>query len=274
MSAGLSIIIPASNEGPWIGACLAALAASDPAPEGPVQVITVANGCTDDTAAQARACAPQIEARGWNLTVLDLARGSKPAALNAGDAAARHPARLYLDADVRPDPPLLAQIVSALSTADPRYITGTPRIAPPRSHVTRLYARAWSHVPFNRSTAPGYGLFALTPAARARWQDWPDIISDDTFARLHFTPAERVQLPGGYDWPLPEGLRNMIRVRARQDRGIRQIAARYPHLLANDTKPATRLTQLLRAAPLGTVVYSAVILLARLQTSSDWTRGR
>ncbi|NYS23587.1 glycosyltransferase [Rhodobacteraceae bacterium 2376] len=274
MTGGLSILIPASNEGPWIGACLSALAQSSPAPDGPVQVIVIANGCQDDTAAKARASAPQIQARGWQLEVLELAQGSKPAALNAGDAAARHPARLYLDADVRPEPALLAQISQSLCSAEPRYVTGTPRIAPPRSAATRLYARAWSMVPFNQSAAPGYGLFAVTATGRARWQDWPDIISDDTFARLQFAPSERIQLPAQYDWPLPEGLRPLIRVRARQDRGVRQIAERYPHLPGQDHKSRTRLTTLFRAAPLGTLVYAAVILLARLQGASGWARGR
>ena len=274
MTQGLSILIPANNEARWIGACLAALSRSDPPPSGPVQVVVIANGCSDDTAAQARAQASPLRARGWQVDVLDLARGSKPGALNAGDDIARHPARLYLDADVRPEPPLLAQISAALATAAPRYVSGTPRIAPARSAITRLYARAWSLVPFNLGAAPGYGLFAVNAAGRARWADWPEIISDDTFARLHFAPTERIQVPATYDWPLPEGFRSLIRVRARQDRGVREIVRHYPHLMTQDNKPGTDLPALFHAAPLGATVYTAVVLLARLQGNTGWTRGR
>ena len=211
---GLSIIIPASNEAAWIARALAALAASDPVPDGPVQVIVVANGCSDDTAARADAAAPALRARGWEFSLLERAEGGKPAALDAGDGAATQGSRLYLDADVTVSPPLLAQVMTALHTDAPRYVGATPRIASARSAATRAYARFWAQVPFNRTAAPGYGLFAVNPAGRARWQGWPRIISDDTFARLQFTPDERLQVPAAYDWPLPEGLGPLIRVRA------------------------------------------------------------
>ena len=50
----LSVVIPASNEAGRIGACLHALLAQEGVAE-PVEVIVVANGCRDDTAAVARA---------------------------------------------------------------------------------------------------------------------------------------------------------------------------------------------------------------------------
>ena len=83
----LSVIIPASNEEGYIGACLAALIASDPVPGG-AEVVVVANGCRDATAARARDWQERAAAAGWRLTVLELAAGGKPGALNAGDAAA------------------------------------------------------------------------------------------------------------------------------------------------------------------------------------------
>ena len=84
----LSIIIPASNEAALIGGCLAALLASDDVPGG-VEVIVAANGCQDDTAARARRMAPQAQARGWALEVLDLPAPGKLAALNAADSRAQ-----------------------------------------------------------------------------------------------------------------------------------------------------------------------------------------
>ncbi|MCC5983113.1 MAG: glycosyltransferase [Rhodobacteraceae bacterium] len=270
------MIIPASNEAAWIGRCLSALAASDPAPHGPVQVIVVANGCTDDTAARAKAAAGAIRARGWSFMVLERTEGGKPAALDAGDGAAAHGNRLYLDADVTVSAALLAQVAAALDPGTARFVGATPRISPARSAVTRAYARFWAQVPFNRSAAPGYGLFALTAAGRARWGDWPRIISDDTFARLQFAPAERVQVPAAYDWPLPEGLGPLIRVRARQNRGVAQIARLFPALMAQEAKPRAALAPMILRAPFGFMVYALVALAVRLGAGGGggWARGR
>lgn len=184
----LSIILPASNEGQYIGKCLEALFASDPVPGG-AEVIVVANGCTDATAEIARRAIPP---EGWQLTVLDLAEGGKPNALNAGDRQARGGIRVYLDADVIVSPALMARLADTLARKAPLYATGTARIPPAQSAITRAYARFWRQLPFARSNAPGYGLFAVNPAGRRRWGEFPAIISDDTYVRLQFSPAERI----------------------------------------------------------------------------------
>ncbi|MEC7669161.1 MAG: glycosyltransferase, partial [Pseudomonadota bacterium] len=84
---GISVIIPAHNEAAVIGRCLASVLASDPVRF--LQVVVVANGCSDDTARLAQSYNDQFAENGWELTVLDLPVGGKPNALNAGDAAAR-----------------------------------------------------------------------------------------------------------------------------------------------------------------------------------------
>jgi hypothetical protein len=53
------------------------------------------------------------DAAGWRLVVLDLAVGSKPLALDAGDRAASGMTRAYLDADVTVSPPLMAELAEA-----------------------------------------------------------------------------------------------------------------------------------------------------------------
>ena len=110
----LSVIVPASNEEAYIGPCLTALFASTPVPGG-AEVIVVANGCRDATAARARAMEAAARAAGWGFLVLDLAQGGKPNALNAGDAAATGDLRAYLDADVIVTPLVMAQLVQALA---------------------------------------------------------------------------------------------------------------------------------------------------------------
>src|SRR5438270_8573792 len=96
---GFSIIIPAHNEGAVIEATLHSLLANRV--EGELQIIVVANGCTDDTAARARAVDGPIE-------VIETPVGSKTHALNLGDRAAKFFPRAYLDADVQLSPDALA----------------------------------------------------------------------------------------------------------------------------------------------------------------------
>lgn len=273
----LSVIIPASNEAGYIGACLTALFASDPVPGG-AEAVVVANGCRDATADVARGLAGRAAAAGWRLLVLDLAEGGKIGALNAGDGAAQGAARAYLDADVRVSPGLMAALAGVLARPDPVYATGTAQVPRAQSAVTRAYARFWQRLPFAQGIAPGYGLFAVNAAGRARWQDFPAIISDDTWVRLQFTPAERVQVAPTYAWPMIEGFGALVRVRRRQDRGVAEIAARWPGLLAREGKAplgAARLLRLALADPAGFATYAAVSLAVRLKRGpAVWTRGR
>lgn len=271
----LSVIIPASNEEGYIGPCLTALFAS--AGQG-AQAIVVANGCRDQTVARARACADIAAAQGWSLLVLDLPKGSKPLALTAGDGAAQYPVRVYLDADVIVSPDLMAALATALAPDRPLYATGTALIPPARSAFTRAYARFWQRLPFARSSAPGYGLFATNAPGRARWGDFPAIISDDTFVRLQFTPDERLHLPQTYHWPMIEGFAALARVRARQDAGVAELARLYPGILDREAKPhltSAGLVRMILSDPLGFAAYAAVALRSRLtRRSATFTRGR
>jgi len=273
----VSVILPASNEAALIGACLRALGASRWPHRDPVEVIVIANGCRDDTADRARAEAHGFAERGWSLQVIERTRGGKTGALNAGDAAARGAVRFYLDADVTVSPDLLAQIHTALDTEAPRYASGRVGISA-RGWLSRGYARIWRQVPFMAQCVPGCGIFAVNAAGRARWGAFPDIISDDTFVRLTFAPAERLAVPAPYDWPIAEGFGNLVRVRQRQDAGVAEIGARYPELLRNDDKPRPAPRHTLSMAmrdPLGFAVYAGVALAVRLRPAPDgWSRGR
>ena len=275
---GVSVLIPAHNEADWLPACLDALCAADPV-AGPVEVIVVANGCTDDTAGLARRKAPAFEARGWALRVLELAQGSKLGALNAGEAAARGAVLVYLDADVLVSPPLLAQLAGALAEEAPRYASGMPRVTTSGDWVTRHYTRFWQTTGFMTHGVPGFGVFAMNRAGRARWGDWPDIISDDTFARLNFRPEERIAVPAPYDWPMIEGFAPLVRVRRRQDIGVAEVEQLFPDLMRNDDahdqmRPFGRRAL---ADPLGALVFVAVRLTIHapvFRSANRWVRGR
>ncbi|WPZ30463.1 glycosyltransferase [Sulfitobacter sp. OXR-159] len=275
---GASVLIPAHNEADWLPACLDALCATDPV-AGPVEVIVVANGCTDDTAELARRKAPAFEARGWALRVLELAQGSKLGALNAGEAAARGAVLVYLDADVLVSPPLLAQLAEALAEDAPRYASGMPQVTTSGDWVTRHYTRFWQTTGFMTHGVPGFGVFAMNRTGRGRWGDWPDIISDDTFARLNFRPEERIAVPAPYAWPMIEGFAPLVRVRRRQDIGVAEVEQLFPDLMRNDDahdqmRPFWRRAL---ADPLGALVFVAVrltICAPVFRSANRWVRGR
>lgn len=275
---GLSVIIPAHNEARVIDACLQALARSAPLPgDAPLEVIVATNGCRDATADRARRHAPAFAARGWRLAVRELAAASKPAALDAGDGAARHAARAYLDADVVVSPPLVAALARALAVDEPRWATGRVEIAA-RGRLARAYARGWSAVPFVAAGGGGFGLYAVNAAGRARWRRFPPIIADDLFVRLCFAPEERVTVSAGYRWPLAEGAA-LVAVRRRQDRGNAELRKLAPALFANENAGGLGLAGVLRLGlrdPLALMAYAGVVAAARLwpDRQGGWARAR
>lgn len=274
---GITVILPAHDEAGYLGTCLDALLQSE---VRAVQIVVVANACRDATADVARGFQRRAAARGWTLEVVETPDGGKLNALNLGDRQATGGIRVYLDADVTLSPLLLGQIAAALDTDAPRYACGSPRIAPAQSAVTRAYARFWATLPFFTEDAPGFGLFAVNAAGRARWDDWPDIISDDTFARLNFAPAERHRLPGVYDWPMVEGFANLVKVRRRQNRGVDEVARRFPALIDRNAAPRPGWRGIAARAgndPVGFAVYAGVALAVKtplFASKSRWARGR
>lgn len=272
----ISVIIPAHNEERLIGTGLQALlASSDPGVQ--VEVIVVANGCCDRTAEVARGFAEAFTGKGWRFEVIDLPEGGKPGALNAGDAAARYPVRVYLDADVTVSPGMLAALWQELDRDAPAYASGEVRITAGGT-VSRRYARLWQRLPFMARGVPGCGLFAVNGAGRARWGAFPPIISDDTYVRLLFSPEDRHMARATYDWPVAEGFGALVRVRRRQDAGVAEIAATYPDLLDNDDKQRLGVAGAFRLAlsdPMGFATYAMVAVMVKiLPAPGTWSRGR
>jgi glycosyltransferase involved in cell wall biosynthesis len=278
----LSVIIPASNEADYIGDCLKALLSQKwPTDRAPVvEVIVAANACTDATVAVSENYRNEFDHKDWNLVILDIAEGGKLNALNKAEGVARGSVRAYLDADVILSDGVLHQLYEALDVRAPRYASGTLRVAPSNNWVTRHYARIWVRLPFMKSDVPGAGLFAVNDAGRMRWGEFPDIISDDGFVRLQFSPSERMIVPATYQWPLVEGFSNLARVRGRQDAGVRELEARFPEIMRNEGKhpmrPKDHLT-LLVTAPVSYLIYVFVRLAAAFafsKESTGWVRGR
>jgi len=206
----VSVVIAAHNEGRVLGRCLDALLAGG---NGGLDVTVVANGCTDDTAAVARA-RPGVR-------VIELAEASKPAALNAGDAAAVGFPRVYLDGDI----PLSGAAVRALAAAlldDGPALAAVPRrelVLAGRPLLVRGYYAVHNRLPVFATGLVGRGAITLSEPGRARFDRFPDMIADDLFLDSLFGPAERVVVsetsaPVGTPLRTRDLLRRLVRVRA------------------------------------------------------------
>lgn len=182
-----TVVIAAHNEAAVLGCCLDTLLAD--ALHGELEVLVVANGCTDRTADVARA-------RG-GVRVLEIERPSKIAALNAGDAVASGFPRIYLDADIHVTTEGVRALIDALEGH------GAPLVAVP-SRRLELDGRPWlvrgfyavqGRLPVFDDALFGRGLVALSAAGRARFAEFPEVIADDLFLDSLFTAQERTRLP-------------------------------------------------------------------------------
>jgi len=276
----VNILIPAHDEAGYLGNCLKALLAADTVTGAEIDVIVIANACTDDTVEIASNFMDRATAKGWNLQVIETPTPGKLNALNLGERARAGDILIYLDADVIISKPLIGELVAALSVSAPRYAGGTPLVIAPSHPLIARYARFWAKLPFVSKGVPGFGIFAVNAAGRARWGQFPEIISDDTFVRLQFRPAERVRVAATYRWPMVNGLGNLIRVRRRQDIGVAEIAERFPDLQQNDggSKPTLAfLAGRILRDPLGFIAYGLVSVAVRLpiyKNQPRWARGR
>src|SRR5918995_216683 len=166
-----SVLIPAHNEAAVIGRCLHHL--FEGADSSDLEVAVVCNGCHDDTAAVARATGHPVE-------VIELDGASKPAALRAGDRLLRTFPRLYLDADVVLRGSTARQVLEHLArdgavAARPPFRYDTTH----SSRIVRRYYRARSQVPAVMGSIWGAGVYGLTAAGRARFEDHPDLVAED-----------------------------------------------------------------------------------------------
>lgn len=177
-----TVVIPAHNEGQVIGRLLEQLI--NDADPGEMDIIVIANGCTDDTAEVAASFGPAVR-------VLTLPAAGKQDALTAGDRAATSFPRVYLDADLE----LRAADVRALTAALTR--PGVLAAAPRRELVTagrpwqvRWYYDIWTQLPAVQRGLWGRGVIAVNQAGHRRLAGLPPLQADDLAASLMFQPHE------------------------------------------------------------------------------------
>ncbi len=205
------MVIPAHNEGRVIGRLLDGLAEALDAETA--EVVVVANGCDDDTAV--------VAARRSGVRVIEVDRGHKPSALNAGDDTVESFPRFYVDGDVSISGDDLSTMVRRLD--EPGVEAVAPGLALDTSRagwLVRSYHRYWSKLPAVADSLAGRGCFGVSRAGRARWNEFPDVIADDQFVNSHFDALERAIEPSVVSTvTVPTDLASLVARKRRSHRG-------------------------------------------------------
>jgi glycosyl transferase family 2 len=155
-----------------------------------MDIIVVANGCTDDTAEVAASFGPAVQ-------VLTLPVARKQEALAAGDRAAAGFPRIYVDADLE----LRIDDVRALAAAlsQPGVLAAAPRrelVMAGRPWPVRWYYDVWTLLPGVQRGLWGRGVIAVNEAGHRRLAGLPPLQADDLAASLMFEPHETALVPG------------------------------------------------------------------------------
>jgi glycosyltransferase involved in cell wall biosynthesis len=216
----ISVVIPAYNEAMTIGRCLDGL--MDGARSGELQIVVVCNGCTDDTARIARS---------YPVRVIETNIGSKPHALNLGDRAAGSTfPRVYADADVRVPVATVRTLAARLREGDILLASPAPLVETTEcSTIVRWYVKIASLLPASKDIG-GSGIYALSEKGRKRFDQFPDVISDDGFVRIQFKREERLVLGCTSQVFPPKTVYDLLRTRIRIHTGHIELSKTYPHL--------------------------------------------
>jgi hypothetical protein len=264
-----TVVIPAHNEDRVIGRLLRQLVPA--ASPGELNVIVVANGCTDDTVQVAASFGPGVR-------VLSIPVASKHAALVAGDGAATDFPRIYVDADVE----LGTEDIRALAAAlrQPGVLAAAPELVldlADRPWTVRWYYDVWTRLPAVHCGLFGRGVIAVDEPGHERIAGLPPLLADDLAASLSFAPHERSIVPGArVIFHTSRTFGDMLRRRIRAATGVAQIerTERTPASVAR-----TRMSDLLaivrgepRMAP-RVALFLSVAILARLKARRAIGRG-
>ena len=258
-----SVVIPVHDEGAVIERCLRALRAGD----GDLEVVVVANACTDDTAERARAAGARV---------VETAVPGKAHALDLGDEACTAFPRAYVDADVSVDGEDLRRVLDVLREGPA--LAAAPRLRVDLSRSSwpvRAYYRVWTALPYVTDDLVGSGFYALSRAGRARFGNFPDATGDDTFVRALFAPGERVSVPGTtFTVHPPRTLAALLAIKMRARFSVAEHAAGHADPRASGGQaPVLRRLAARPALWPALPVYAAVGLLTRLRARRRLSSG-
>ncbi|MDX2132718.1 MAG: glycosyltransferase [Planctomycetota bacterium] len=275
MSGPISVIVPAHNEEAVISGCLERLTRG--AQPGDIEVIVVPNGCSDSTAQVARKF-------GAGVQVVELSKGSKPAALNAGIARASGDVVFVVDADVLVDLHSLRAAAAPLRSDEASVAAPALRVdCSTTSRAVSAYYAVWTRLPYVTEGLVGSGVYGLSRTALRALGPFPNIIGDDALVRTSF-PVERRRTvsstPEGRDACFvvtpPASLRDLLRIEVRRraaDQEMREL------LGASGTAPGRQLAlamRLWRAKQISTfsvIVFVFVKIACRVLYAFSRLRG-
>jgi glycosyltransferase involved in cell wall biosynthesis len=254
-----SVVIPAHNEEAVLGRCLRALLVG--AARGELDVIVVANGCTDHTAEIAREA---------GVRVVETATPGKPHALRIGDAECLTFPRIYMDADIEFENSSVRTLLAAIGDSAVLAAAPVPTwdLVGATGSVRRVH---WVHEQLMapRRALSGVGVYVLTAAGHRRIFPIPDVLSDDGLVDRSFAADERVSVSSAAVVVRPpRTLRAHLQRRIRIREGCRQLDA----LGMPDRAGRIRLRSLGRlvadraVTPTDAVFYLGVLMIDRLIT--------
>lgn len=219
MTPRLAVVIPAHDEEVGIAGALSALL--DGVAPGALEVLVVANGCSDATADVARHAAGV-----WpDVRVLEVGWASKVAALRAGDAICRAWPRLYLDADVHCPGATALALAAALGPDVGLAVPERQLVLGPCTRLAASYHRTWASLPWVQAMPSGRGAYALTEDEHGRIGAFPDVVADDEWVARAVGPQRTRVVAGAPVIYMPaRTLRTTVRVRARRIASARRLA--------------------------------------------------
>jgi glycosyltransferase involved in cell wall biosynthesis len=244
-----------------IARCLTAITTG--AYPGEVEIIVVANGCSDRTAEIAQSF-------GNTIQVINSPIPLKSNALNLGDNAASGFPRFFVDADIVMPIDSIRRVAKRLEVND--VLAAAPRMHvdySDRSRAIRAFYRVWTRLPYFQSQMIGSGVYALSRSGRARFDHFPDIIADDGFIRLLFRPGERVCVDDCiFILTPPKDIISLIKIKTRAHYGNYELARRFPELVVNEGRSRGSALATILCSPdlwLALPLYCFVMAIAKLR---------
>ncbi len=262
--------MPAHDEANVIGTALRGIL---DAREGDLEVIVVANGCTDLTAERARAA-------GSRVRVIEIAEASKISALNAGSREVESYPVAFVDADVD----RFGARIWWRSRRDSWTVAlGSPRrrcVLARRPHGGCASTTGSGSSPTTGPKATSARACTCSPRRVASASsDFPTVIADDLFVQRLFAPSER-HTPDHLTFSVdaPRSLRALTRRNTRIAAGNRQLAQVYPESGSGRRRRPGHARSFAVCARrpslwIGFVVYASVYLTAHRRAASTCSRS-
>jgi glycosyltransferase involved in cell wall biosynthesis len=260
-----SIIIPAHNEEAVIESTLTTML--EHLESDDIEILVVCNGCEDDTAAIARG----VDGR---IRVVEIDRASKTEALNVGDSVLRSFPRIYLDADIAIDGRSIQRLIDYLQQSGSLATEPILQMDVSRSTFpVRAYYATWVALHGQRPGDVGGGIYAMSLEGRSRFEEFPDVIADDAYAKAHFNTDELVRVDDATSVVFaPERVAGLLQIKTRSRLGGIELQQKYPELWSQKRSHTKSL--LGKATALPWRVWPAVPIYVALQLLARWRANR